>query len=53
MEHSPVFASFLLETEKWGYVTTLDNSSLTWVAEYMFLGFYKLYNVLHTYFKKY
>lgn len=40
MKHNPVVANFVLETEKWQYVTALDNSSLTWVAEYMFLGFY-------------
>lgn len=48
MKHNPVVANFLLEAEKCRCVTALANSSLARATEYAFLGFYKLYNILHT-----
>lgn len=53
MKHNPVAANIALEAEECRCVTALANSSLAWVTEYRFLGFYKLYNILYTYYRKY
>lgn len=53
MKHNPVVANFVLEAKKYQCVAALANSSLARATEYTFLGFYKLYNILHTYYKKY
>lgn len=53
MKHNPVVANFLSEAEKCRCVAALANSSLAWATEHKFLGIYKLYNILHKYYKKY
>lgn len=53
VKHNPAVANFLLEAEKCRCVIVLANSFLARVTEYTFLDFYKLYNLLHTYYKKY
>lgn len=52
-KHNLVAANFLLEAEKCHCVAAPANASLARVTEHTFLDFYKLYNILHTYYKKY